>query len=163
MKKLLFTLSALLLISCVGSFAQTYTYKYLYTVNTETGVKSNEYSSGRTIYVTFTNGKNMCYPSDRNGVKVKAYNPMQIYGTWEEGRDDYYYVSNSNGMVSYKQTLCTYHYDANFKKALLSEVVAYYNFSTDYDRLNTIWGQTTSVHVYERIDNKQPDTPTTLW
>lgn len=163
MKKLLLVLSFLLVGSCVAAFAQTYTYKYLYTVNTETGVKTNEYSSGRTIYVTFTNGKNMCYQSDKNGVKIKAYNPMQIYGTWEEGRDEYHYASSSSGMLSYKQLLRTYHYDANFKKALLSETIAYYNFSTDYNRLNTIWGKDLSVHVYERVDNKQPNTPTTLF
>lgn len=155
MKKLLLTLSALLLISCAGSFAQTYTYKYLFTVNSETGVKSKSYGDSYRVYVTFTKNKSFCYESDQNGVKKSD---LISRG---EGYNEFHYVSGANGILSYKSTETYYTIYFGKKIPVGQPIITYMNFSTDYERLNWIVGR--FVNVYERVDNKQPDTPTTLW
>lgn len=154
MKKTLVFL-AVLMLCCVGVSAQTHTYKYLFTVNTDTGVKSKTFGDSYRVYVTFTNNKRLCYQSDQNGVR------MSDIISRGEGYNEYHYESIANGILSYKSTEVNYAIYFGKKVPVGKPIIVYMNFSTDYERLNWIVG--TYAHVYERVDNKQPDTPSTLW
>lgn len=159
MKKLLILLSILMLCS-VGASAQTYTYKYLFSVEKDTGVKKKHFKEGHKRYITFTNGKSFCYNSDQNGVK-KAQTSFGFLPI--EGANEYHYDSNNNGIRLYKCITRSYTISAYGNKQIVTETVYYYNFSSDYERLNEQSPDWDLVHVFERIDNKQPETPTTLW
>lgn len=93
MKKLLLIFSFVLIGSCVSSFAQTHTYRYLYTVNRETEVKDKTFVDGTKKYITFTNGKSFCYESDQNGVK-KVWTTGGYLPT--EGKNEFHYIGRAH-------------------------------------------------------------------
>lgn len=63
MKKIFLSL-IVLFAGCNMVDAQTYYYKIISKVNPDTGVKS---SYSNSMYITFTNNKNVCYESDKSG------------------------------------------------------------------------------------------------
>ena len=65
MKKQLMIL-VMLFLGILPMSSQTYYYKYLYTVDKNSGMKSNYERPGK--YLTFTNGRRVLYESDKNGI-----------------------------------------------------------------------------------------------
>lgn len=126
--------------------AQTYYYKYLYTVKKSSGMKTNdEINDG--IYITFTNGKNVLYESDKNGMSKSRY-PCE-------------YKGYSNSMHVYKET-----YEQNMFGRLGGWDT--YTFSDDFSRMN--YNTTISnylqddIRVFERSDAPEDQrTPSVLY
>lgn len=154
MKKVALLLS-ICIFGCANIYAQTYTYRYLYTVAKQTEEKSKTFGVNYKKYVTFTNNKSFCYFSDQNGIKSSD---MISRG---EGYNEYHYQSGTNGICSYKSTETFYTIYFGKKVPIGEPSVCYMNFSTDYERLNHIIGEW--VHVFERSDNKQTEAPSQLW
>jgi hypothetical protein len=123
MKKLLMVIGlAVVLAPCVFAQAgKTNYYKYIETVNTETGVRSNDNRKG--IYITFT--RNSCYESDDKGIQAKiAGSPVPVY----------IYEGEQNNLLVFK-----YKEDSNagtYSAGMFVDVLTY-TFSKDYKRLNT--------------------------
>jgi hypothetical protein len=114
MKKTLLLFTLLMAFVCNESLGQTFFYKYMYTVNKETGAKSKKTTSLGTfdIYVTFTNNKQFCYISDKDGMSTKY------------GGETLSYQGCKNNI-----------YDYMSKSAYTPE--RHFYFSTDFSRLNT--------------------------
>ena len=94
MKKTL-TISFMLLVGVLSTNAQTYYYKYLYTVSKSTGMKSNESFKG--IYVTFTNGKHTVYESKKDGTVKSSSERPHLYQGYLNGMHVYKEQSTPNG------------------------------------------------------------------
>ena len=160
MKKLLM-ISIMLFIGAVSMSAQTYYYKYLYTVDKESGVKKSK-GSGWGEYYTFTNNKNHCYKSDKEGniSYVKGYN-LDANSIMER-ITVYNYESTQNGMHIYRQTKVeTGGY--GFIPRNVWGGTGIYTFSNDFSRMN-ISGSGNDVKVYERsTPNEEQSTPSQLY
>jgi len=94
MKKIIM-LIGLMLFFVSGLFAQageTYYYKYVETVDKETGVRKKNNNDG--IYYTFT--KNACYQSDEKGIAKDNYAYYIFYYRGE--KNNLYVFSSSNGL-----------------------------------------------------------------
>ena len=111
MKKLLM-ISTMLLVGVLSVSAQTYYYKYLFSVNTE-GVKYMDKMFIQDGYWTFTNNKGAVYKSDKSGIKGD-YSSTFIYKGTKNGkyvyqyRYDYIYFNSDYSRMNY------YHgYDPN--------------------------------------------------
>jgi hypothetical protein len=139
---------ALLFFCANAIFGQTYYYKYLYHVNRTTGVKEKKWQGdNKGIYMTFTNGMQYCYQSDKDGLSG-LNSEAHIYIGEDENKITYHY--------SYKNTL--------FLEYLGN---SYYNFSPDYSRLNW-WNEDPNfnyIAVFERavIADPKDNAPDRMW
>lgn len=152
---------ALLLVEVMSVSAQTYYYKYLYTVDKQSGVKKNP-GSGWGQYFTFTNNKAHCYKSDKDGniSYVKGWNADA--NSIMERITVYNFIRTQNGMHIYQQTKVeTGGY--NFIPKNTWGGTGTYTFSSDFSRLN-IGGAGNDVEVYERSTPKEEQSaPTQLY
>ena len=129
MKKQLMIL-VMLFLGVLPMSSQTYYYKYLYTVDKNSGMKSNYERPGK--YLTFTNDRRVLYESDKNGISKSRY--------------AYRYAGSTNGMYVFKE---------ESEQNMFGQLGGWgtYSFSTDYQRMNfntTITdGTKNEVHVYE--------------
>jgi len=143
MKKFLMAVGLMLVLSS-AVFAQagkTNYYRYVETVNTETGVRSKGRDHG--MYITFT--RNSCYESDEKGVRTKLSDgsPSQVYT----------YEGEHNNLHVYRYL---------FKIGSVDFFNWTYTFSKDYKRVNynMITNSSSSgISVYELADppSKGPD------
>ncbi|MBQ5844092.1 MAG: hypothetical protein IIW52_04470 [Alistipes sp.] len=161
-KRVLIVIVAILCCGGLECAAQTYCYKYLYTVNSDTGEKSMGGLKAHNIYITFTNNKNYCYESDKNGIKKEWQDPVYISGIFKEGANQFYYTSSNNGMFTYRCVMKTCQHTFNGKN-VISETIFFKTFSRDYKRLNSKNKDYPNVRVYERVENNQNDMPTQMW
>jgi len=164
MKKLLM-ISAMLLVGALSVSAQTYYYKYLYTVDKQSGVKKNPGNGSSGKYFTFSNNKANCYESEKDGT---LYAP-KYYGGYNPTTNSiidriavYNYTKTLNGMHIYQQTKVeTGGY--NFIPKHTWGGTGTYTFSGDFSRLN-IGGAGNNVEVYERsTPQEEQNTPTQLY
>lgn len=117
---------------CVSTaFGQTYYYKYLYHVDKDTGAKSKNQSFVKEggCYMTFTNGQNNCYRSDKDGFKMQFGSETYRYIGSDNGRLVYYFSYRDSGNI----------FMQNYPKN-------YYYFSTDYSRLN-MWSDCSDFNI----------------
>lgn len=125
----------ILLTEVLPMSAQTYYYKYLYTIKKSSGMKINENCLG--MYLTFTNGKKTVYESKKDGT-AKDEMPSVLIG-------------NKNGMLIYKEKVLP---AGPFPKPDWRPSWHSYTFSEDYSRMNYHTTLTESlkdnVRVYER-------------
>lgn len=158
MKKLVLFL--IVLFACNGvAEAQTYYYKLTSKVNPDTGVKKS-YSDN--MYITFTNNKNVCYESDKEGNKKYdkhaelgtngatgrfGYVSNTIYGPFgpivsqpcpaaifRKCDGVFHYSRSINGMYEYKCYYYDYYCNGNNDK--VEDGYLYIYYSTDYQRIN---------------------------
>ncbi len=149
--------------------AQTYCYKYLYTIDKETGVKSKDLMEHRVFY-TFNNGKNNCYKSDEKGIKVKFEDPRpRIPGHWTTGWNEYKKISVNSGIITYQATIFRHWYEFLGPEKTEEESRYYLLFSADYTRLNSYFvsayhGESNKVKVYEKVAMPgQEAPPSQMW
>lgn len=117
MKRLLFLL-LIVLLSCHNekAYSQTYSYKYSHSVKDEVKIPG-VVKKGAIFYFTFTNNKQKCYLSDKNGISKC------------NGNCTYKYVGSKNGILIYKEQL-----SSNFR--LFDDDPDILYFSSNYSRLN---------------------------
>jgi hypothetical protein len=94
--------------------AQTYCYKYQYSVKDEVKIPGIP-AKGTIFYFTFTENKNKCFLTDKNEVYSSGY-----------GQNTYQYIGRKNGINIYKE--CNRNMFRNGQDMLY--------FSSDYGRLN---------------------------
>jgi len=160
----------LVLLAVSGMFAQvgeTWYYKYNYTVDSETGVRSVD-SNMKDVYITFT--KNSCYCSDEKGISNQLGRPLY---NWASGTV-HLYQGEQNNVFVYMGTV----------NESIYRYKGYISFSKDYKRmnynaasnLNNGWfntdfiGNLKIIHVYDKTDppkkeepKKGPEAPKQLW
>lgn len=135
MKKVLM-ISVMLLVGALSVSAQTYCYKYLYSVNGD-GVKSkNSILSSSYSYITFTNNKNACYSSDKDGFSSQSGPGSKAV-----------YTKTDNGVIEYVQER------VDCGMGIVAGGNFIYRFSSDFSRMNS-WNRFNSDpkrwDVYER-------------
>ena len=156
MKKLIM-ISALLLVGAMSVSAQTYLYKYLYTVD-ENGVKSQDLNP-HVHYYTFSNNKGTVYRSDKDGNLRKTGTPLHLKNTTQT--DTYEYIGVDNGILRYKMRDYTEFTWGGIINNVEGE--AFLLFSSDYSRMNHKW-LSNSVDVYERTtEPEKKNAPTQLY
>lgn len=116
MKRIILLMAITLLIASQTVSAQTYCYKYLYST-TNDGVKTSLLEEGLCFHFTFTNNKDKCYLTNKDGV----------YDNRAGGQNTYKYIGTKNGMLIYKE-----YYPSNMFRS--DHDLLY--FSSDYSRLN---------------------------
>lgn len=127
--------------------AQTWWYKYLYTVDKQTGMKKNPGNGSGGMYITFTNEKRHCYQSNKDGTLWKPENNLYA-SAYDDQVSVYNFVGTQNNMHVYRQT--------SIRMTYMGNVGGWgtYTFSTDFSRLNYNTTITSSfaneVRVYER-------------
>lgn len=115
MNRFIYLIAFFYILSCFNkTTAQTYCYKYIYSIKDDVKIPGLG-SKGRIYYFTFTENKERCFSTDKNGVYSGAY-----------GQDSYQFVGKKNGILIYKE--CNY----NMFKIGLN--ILY--FSSDFKRLN---------------------------
>jgi len=147
MKKTVFVIGLLLAVVC-GVFAQvsvagkTYYYKYVETVNTVTGVKTNR--NNNAIYITFTS--NGCYESNEKGIQTgKTY-------SYQGEQNSRYAFLNRNIEYGYDFSLNPYgvggHMVLNNKNKIIGDHQYFLYFAKDYKRINkrTFHGRTEDAY-----------------
>lgn len=107
-------LSMFMLLFVTKALAQTYSYKYSHSVKDEVKIPGI-ISKGTVFYFTFTDDKNKCYLTDKNGVYSGGY-----------GQNSYKYVGSKNGILIYKEN--------NQNMFRNGQDMLY--FSSDFRRLN---------------------------
>jgi hypothetical protein len=175
MKKIV-VIIALILLAAAGIFAQvsvagqTLYYKYVETVNTETGVRSKY--ERENIYLTFT--QNSCYESDEKGIAKSFTGSTSESGFHLSWRYDgpYKYQGEENNMLIF---MCT---ETQTGRGIYGNSTftskEYFYFSKDYKRMNkrsyspssNSW--INSVPIYEQADppkqgGDKPQAPDQLW
>lgn len=144
-----FVFLTVFLLGILSTDAQTYYYKYLYTVKKSTGMKVDDERQG--MFITFTNGKNTVYQSKKDGT----------------AKDDMpsVYVGFSNGMHIYKEKVLP---AGPFPNPNWRPSWHTYSFSRDYSRMN--YNSTIAdvfkddVRVYERSSEPEmQDVPDRLY
>lgn len=103
-----------MLLFVTKALAQTYSYKYSHSVKDEVNIPGM-ISKGTVFYFTFTDDKNKCYLTDKNGVYSDGY-----------GQHSYKYVGSKNGILIYKEN--------NQNMFRNGQDMLY--FSSDFRRLN---------------------------
>lgn len=156
MKKLLM-ISVMLLIGALSVSAQTYLYKYLYSVD-ENGVKSQ----GNPVkwYYTFSNNKGTVYKSDKDGNSFGAYGTSTFVKSSTQ-TDTYEYIGKENGILKYKQKDYTEITWGGIVQKVEGSKFLY--FSSDFSRMNLKW-LSNSVDIYERVtEPEKQGAPTHLY
>ncbi len=146
MKKLL-VISALFMLGALSVSAQTYCYKFLYCV-TKDGVKKllPGQVSGALHYMTFTNNKQMCYNTDKDGIYRMGY-----------GQFSYRYIGKRNGMLVYKEQ-STNMFWSNTTLFFSPDFSRYNQKGQGYDASNSL------TYVYEYVEDPyEEDTPEELY
>ena len=113
MKRICLFLLFLLTCSLNKIDAQTYCYKYLYSVRDEIKI-STPFTKENMWYFTFTRDKSRCYLTDKNGVSGGGGYPGPVYQ----------YLGKRSGIHIYKEA------DNMFRKGCILY------FSSDFKRLN---------------------------
>jgi hypothetical protein len=187
MKKILM-LIGLVLFTISGVFAQvsvagqTYYYKYVETVEPDTGVRRKHESDyiytdnlRESFYLTFT--QNSCYVSDDKGIK-KPINGRFTFpggggtGTWTQDGPYIYQREQNNLLVFMCKSSNVFN---SFGTTTYTSFQSYLYFSKDLKKINSRvyaegtkkWGD---IDVFERVDPPQqgggsqvPEAPTQLW
>lgn len=104
MKKLLM-ISAMLLIGALSVNAQTYYFKYLFSVNNN-GVKYMEEMFKQDGYWTFANNKSVVYKSDKNGI----INEYSATFTYKETRDGKYVFQYRKDLIYFNSDFSRMNY-----------------------------------------------------
>ena len=185
MKKIIMLIILMLIVvsGLFGQVGKTYYYKYVETVNTDTGVKSKgssyAYSRGSSknesdkikkkiekdngVYITFTN--NSCYFSDSNGMVVKdspgGYNFFRnmVFEIYNGSRVVFsYYGERNNLYVFVAKYSRTDAYNAYYRPTTYYEDYLY--FSKDYKRFN--YKETEDGNDSKRIEVHEKATPPEL-
>lgn len=186
----------LLVILCMfcalSTYAQTFTYKLVKVVHSDTGdlIQDPKIKYDEVIYITFSSNKKTCYKSDAYGNRIITDVEDRTLSYASEGTNMYNQFSNKNGIVTFKCTYKEYRF-VGFPlqhKELSSECDKFLYFSTDYKKLNInndIWSrdydhQTRTYGksfksvpleaifgkctcVYEKISTQESVTPKHLW
>ena len=157
MKKF-FLISAMLLIGALSVNAQTYLYKYLYSVD-ENGVKSQKMNPHKKYY-TFSNNKGTVYKSDKDGNSFGAYGTSTFVKSSTQ-TNTYEFIGKDNGILKYKQKDYTeITWGGIVQKVEGSKFLL---FSSDFSRMNHKW-LSNSVDVYERVtEPEKQGAPTELY
>lgn len=137
---------AMLWVNVMACMSQTYYYKYLYTVNKQTGAKSSPGDGKTGMYITFTNNKSNCYHSDKNGNVYKPNRGPYAPAT-DERMEIYNYESSNNGILVYRQT------KVELGFGMAAGGWGTYSFSSDYNRMNSnlaMYDLANDIKVYER-------------
>ena len=129
---------------------KTFYYKYQFTVNPNTEVRSISNViiltglSGDSTYITFT--RNACYRSDSNGIQITANDGG--------GMGTYTYQGEQNNMLVFHLNRADY-WGNNYDQ--------YLYFSKDYKRLNYThnWGGNSGIEVFEQSAPPAPQTGST--
>ena len=150
MKKF-FLISAMLLIGALSVNAQTYLYKYLYSVD-ENGVKSQKMNPHKKYY-TFSNN------SDKDGNLIKIGTPLHVKASTETRTFEY--IGKENNIFKYKlKDYIEYTWGGITNKV---EGNQWLLFSLDFSRMNHKW-LSTGVEVYERVTEPEKEqSPTQLY
>ncbi|WP_425883587.1 hypothetical protein ACPYIV_14090 [Parabacteroides sp. ASD2025] len=136
MKKVLFIMTLMLIAAC-QCFGQTYFYKLDYFVD-DNGIKSK--GDGRTMYVTFINGRKMCYQSDKSGniyLRSNGFNLVKV-------NEMVLKKTNSKGIHIYEELCKSWgNYDIFSEEygkywAAKTNGFTSYHFSNDFSRLNIV-------------------------
>ncbi len=137
--------------------AQTYCYKYLYTVDKETGVRGKDYISE--VFITFAHNKNTCYQSDEDGIKKVRSHGFNYYNPCvTTGENEYTQTSIYNGIITYTSAIVI-----RCGMVTSEPRYEYILFSDDYQRLNEDRGFG-KIYVYERIEMPgQEAPPSQMW
>ena len=115
--------------------AQTYAYRFVKAVNSNTGELISNYYAEEIVYITFCSGKAVCYKSDANVNRIKS-----TASKMTNNNDVYSKLASRNGIVTYKCTFKIYEQKSAiaFDRVETGEGYMYLHFSTDYNRLNII-------------------------
>jgi len=187
MKKIVM-LIGLVLLAVSGVFAQvsvagqTFYYKYVESVNPDTGMKYIDKNLGDVMfnkltnyfYLTFT--QNSCYVSDEKGIVIPAkgsWSDSGIYGTWNHD-GPYKYQKEENNLLVFMCTVSSR--TTGFGSTINGKDQHYLYFSKDYKRINARsydsdegkWSL--RIMIFERADppqkvdpSKGPEAPKQLW
>ena len=152
----------LFLVLCIGGIsvanAQTIYYKYLYTVDKQTGMKKDPGNGTTGTYITFTNRSSVCYESNKDGT---VYIAPGSYGV-DQRLLVFRYEGERNGMYIYREG------KVDFGNGLFLGGKSTYTFSTDYKRMNyncaSVGFLANDVLVYERsTPQEQQSAPSQLY
>lgn len=149
-------------------YAQTYRYKYLYSINPQSGIKEQFFRDGLTIYITFSNNMMNAYRSDAYGIKEEYQPIVFVPGIYQKGWNEYRYKEYMNGH-QYESTFIQYQIQFGGNKKIVSTDFYWMKFSPDYERLNmqNTYGKDSdkisNIHVYERMDNNNVEPSTKMW
>jgi hypothetical protein len=149
MKRTLMTVG-LMFVLAAGVFAQagkTNYYKYVETVNPNTGVRSNENLGG--IYITFTN--NSCYESDEKGIQIKKFDGSP--------GDVHTYLGEQDNLYVYEYRLKQ---DPFMEMYFTGPIFSKFVFSKDYKRINFSSSRFNGVRIYE-LDKPPSRAPSTFY
>lgn len=149
--------SAMLLVGALSVSAQTYYYKYLYSVD-ENGVKSQKMNPHKKYY-TFSNNKGTVYESDKDGNLIKLGTPLHVKASTETRTFEY--IGRENSIFKYKlKDYTEFTWGGVTNKV---EGNQWLLFSTDFTRMNHKW-LSNSVDVYERVtEPEKQGVPTQLY
>lgn len=165
MKKLLI-ISAMLLVGALSVNAQTYYYKYLYTVD-KNGIRKKTWSDGYAVYYTFSNNRGIVYRSDKNGNVMRFDDSPYARMSALPVRPTYIYsyTGSENGIIKYKlQDVQVPGTGYNYGKMITLTGDGFINCSTDYSRINVSICSECDVEVYERASEpEKKDAPTQLY
>lgn len=162
MKKVLFIMTLMLIAAC-QCFGQTYFYKLDYFVD-DNGIKSK--GDGRTMYVTFINGRKMCYQSDKSGNIYQRSNGFNMVKVNEM----VFEKTNSKGIHIYEELCKAWENENMFESLESSTKLGIYNaakingfysyrFSNDFSRLNIVFevrpsGLKADTQIWVRISEE---------
>ena len=134
----------LLVILCMfcalSTYAQTFTYKLVKVVHTDTGdlIQDTKINYDEVIYITFSSNKKTCYKSDEYGNRIITDGEDKTLSYVSEGTNMYNQLSNKNGIMTFKCTYKLYRL-VGFPlkhKELSGECDDYLYISTDYKKQN---------------------------
>lgn len=157
MKKVLFVMT-LILIAASQCFGQTYFYKLDCFVDNN-GIKSK--GDGRTMYITFVNGRRMCYKSDKSGNIYQRSNGFNLVKVNEMVLKK----TNSKGIYIYEELCKSWgNYDTFSEKyakywAAKTNGFTTYLFSNDFSQLNIVFevrpsGLKDDTQIWNRISEE---------
>jgi hypothetical protein len=165
MKKIVM-LIVLVLLTISGVFAQvsvagqTYYYRYVETVDAETGVRSKD--DRKDVYLTFT--RNSCYFSNEKGILINDPRGGGYWTTNPMAGRTFNYQSEQNNLFIFR-----YYKDFGHAGGVEEAIL---RFSKDYTRINhsEYNDNFKRILIYERADppqkvdpSKGPEAPTQLW
>jgi hypothetical protein len=169
----------LILLAISGVFAQvsvagqTFYYKYVESVDAETGVRSIIRGGNDDMYITFT--ANSCYTSDEKGIVKPIFDDDVQHGVRWSTRGDgiLKFQGESNNLYvffgNYTETI------SGFSRTNVNKLQRYFYFSKDYKRMNIRHYDESNgkwysnIAIYERIEAKKeepqkaPEAPKQLW
>jgi len=158
MKKFLMVIG-LMLVLAAGAFAQTYYYKYVETVNAETGVRSKGKVDYESMYITIT--KNGCYFSDEKGIQINSGTLGGKVFTYKGEQNNlftflYNDTSTISGEFQATPNFSTGTWSFGAPSYVVDKKDYYLYFSKDYKRINY-------RIYYPRFDSEKGKRSTAYW